>query len=61
MNKLDKRYHEIMGSRTSLINGYKCPKCKNDFRDTSACPHSWTDVSQANDLWLRDYYQGKLK
>lgn len=41
----------------ALLDGWKCPVCKKDFKDQYACPHGWDNVEKANiqrRQWLQD-------
>lgn len=43
---MKKRKHQC--SSDPLVDGWKCPICKRDFK-SEACQHSWDDVYRRND------------
>lgn len=42
----------VMRNPSALVDGWKCPVCKNEFRNQQDCPHGWSDVKKHNDAWL---------
>jgi hypothetical protein len=45
----DFRYLQVLRDKYALIDGWKCPVCKQGWTD---CPHKWDDVEKANNEFL---------
>lgn len=56
--KADERYLAASRNPHALLEGWKCPVCKNEFRDEDACSHTWNDVRKSNDRFVLDYVKG---
>jgi hypothetical protein len=45
----DVRYLAVLRDPFALLEGWKCPVCKAEWR---RCPHKWNDVEKANNEFL---------
>ncbi len=57
--KADERYLAVLRDQCALLDGWKCPICKKEFRSDEGCGHGWKDVKAANDKFLIQYMRGR--
>lgn len=53
--KQEKRLLAVLENRLALLDEWKCPCCKREFRNQNACPHNWDDVRKSNEAFLLSY------
>lgn len=57
--KLDEHYIAVLRNPTALVDEWRCPICKKEFKDQDACPHGWPDVAEHNNKFLIKYMRNR--